>query len=320
MNSVEQARHQLGSGQPDAAVTLLDRAIATGDSAAAIELAAWRMQGRGGGRNLVEARRLFGVAAQLGDAGAGALHRALITHGFGRDGDFSKGRALLNAASVDDEVAARQCALLAAMAIDDHGDPTVEPTIERLVSQPDVSIARAAFTPDECAELIRLATPRLVPAVIVDPTSGQLRPDPIRSSDSAAFAWLAEDVFIHAINRRLARLTMTDVAAGEPLQILRYRRGGEYRPHVDSVADAINQRIATALLYLNDDYDGGETHFIMPDVKLRGAVGDVVIFRNVTADGVADPSSRHAGLPVVRGQKYLASRWIRQRPLIDDLE
>ena len=68
------------------------------------------------------------------------------------------------------------------------------------------------------------------------------------------------------------------------------------------------------LVYLNDDYAGGETLFLKNGLKVRGRTGDAILFRNAADDGTPDPTALHAGLPVNSGEKYLASRWIRQKP------
>ena len=69
--------------------------------------------------------------------------------------------------------------------------------------------------------------------------------------------------------------------------------------------------MATALLYLNDAFEGGETNFPEVGVTVRGAVGDLLIFHNLTGDKLPDPRMTHAGLPIARGEKWLATRWIR---------
>jgi prolyl 4-hydroxylase len=128
------------------------------------------------------------------------------------------------------------------------------------------------------------------------------------------FPWVSEDLVIHALNRRIAITSGTDVFAGEPLQVLRYSPGQQYRPHLDALPTGDNQRILTMLVYLNEDYEGGETHFTRTGLRFAGSAGDALLFRNATSDGLPDEMAQHAGLPVVRGEKYLASRWIRQRP------
>ena len=69
----------------------------------------------------------------------------------------------------------------------------------------------------------------------------------------------------------------------------------------------------TALIYLNNDYEGGETAFVRTALKVRGRKGDALIFRNILEDRSVNPLSEHAGLPVIKGAKFLASRWIRER-------
>ncbi len=102
---------------------------------------------------------------------------------------------------------------------------------------------------------------------------------------------------------------------GEPLQVLRYAPGQEYRPHFDAIDRADNQRVLTFLVYLNDGYEGGETRFLHSGLTVKGKKGDGLLFRNAGQDGRPDPNSQHAGLPVTSGEKFLASRWIRQRAL-----
>jgi prolyl 4-hydroxylase len=200
------------------------------------------------------------------------------------------------------------------MAIDDVGDPTSMPDREPVSETPYVFWVRGLFSQDECQALIEFAQPILNPSVIVDPATGQMRADPIRTSEAATFPWIDETPFIHAVNRRIAGASGTTVEQGEPLQVLRYAPGQQYRSHSDALPHADNQRVMTALVYLNDGFDGGETSFPAPQLKLRGRIGDALFFRNLNAAGQPDTRATHAGLPVTKGEKWLASRWIRERP------
>jgi prolyl 4-hydroxylase len=105
------------------------------------------------------------------------------------------------------------------------------------------------------------------------------------------------------------------VEQGEPLQVLRYAPGQQYRRHLDGVPGLANQRILTALVYLNHGYTGGGTAFPKADLTVEGRQGDVLVFRNASGDGRIDPLSEHAGLPVATGTKLLASRWIHSHPV-----
>ena len=155
-------------------------------------------------------------------------------------------------------------------------------------------------------------------ATIFHETEQRFVEDPIRKSDKAAFPIVSEWPFVRAINCRIAAATGTLAQCGEPLQVLRYREGQEYRAHVDAIPGMDNPRVLTALVWLNEDYSGGETRFAELGIVERGATGDLLIFSNTLDDGSPDPRARHCGEPVSAGVKYLASRWIRSRPPGED--
>jgi prolyl 4-hydroxylase len=142
--------------------------------------------------------------------------------------------------------------------------------------------------------------------------------DPLRSSAAASLSPVDLDLAAIAVNRRVSACAGLPDEQGEFLSVMRYRPGEQYRPHFDTVPpgpdfDRNGQRVKTALLYLSKDYEGGETHFLTPDLKVKGATGDVIVFSNVTADGKLDVASRHAGLAVTAGEKWLASKWFRSK-------
>ena len=95
---------------------------------------------------------------------------------------------------------------------------------------------------------------------------------------------------------------------------MRYAPGQEYKPHLDALANLRNQREWSAIAYLNEDYEGGATVFPELGISLRGRAGDLLVFRNVDAEGKADPRLRHGGEPVTKGAKWIATRWIRSGP------
>ena len=197
-----------------------------------------------------------------------------------------------------------------------EGDPHRAPVGERLSNIHDIQLFRGAFSHKECDYLLRLEKPDYKPAYVIDPTSGIERVDPVRTSEETHVHWLIENPLIHVFNRRLAAISGTRVHQGEPLQILRYRPGQHYRRHYDFIPGADNQRVLTALLYLNEDYTGGETAFPRLDLTVRGRMGDVLLFRNRRTDGGREEDMEHAGLPVLSGVKHIATRWIRERPAL----
>ena len=315
---IEQAEALASSGNVAGAVAMLQRAERAGDASAARQLAIWCLSGRWFRRDLAASRGLFGRAAELGDGDAAAVYRAFVANGTGGAADWAAAVALLREAAANDPAAADQLDLIAAMNLAGDGSPRSIPARLSLSDEAEVVHFPAFMTAEECAFLMSAAAPLLEPNVVVDPRSGQLVPHPIRTSHGAAFPLANENPAIHALNRRIAAASGTDVRCGEPLQVLRYEGGEQYRPHLDAlpgVAPA-QQRVLTFLVYLNEGYEGGETDFPRLGVRFKGRAGDALMFRNASADGRPDERMIHAGLPVGLGVKHLASRWIRAAPLV----
>lgn len=303
-------------GAVDEAYRLLVAAMGSGDALATARLAEWRLAGDFIRRDLGEARTLYGKAAELGLDAAAPVHIALLANGAGGTGrDWRRALDLLSARAATNPLARRQFELLGMMSIDEQGDPltTDQPIIEH--ERPRIERLAGFMTSAECRYLIDLALPGLQPAVVIHPRTGRFIIDPLRSAQSAAFPFIAEDPVLHALNRRIAAATGTRYAQGEPLQVLSYNPGDEYKLHSDALMNEPNQRTQTLLVALSDDYDGGETDFPRIGVRLRGQAGDALRFHNVVADGQPDELAWHAGLPVSRGHKLILSKWIRARPL-----
>jgi prolyl 4-hydroxylase len=307
-----QADALLAAGRAADAWRLLAAAGETGDAEALFMLAGWRMAGRIVRRDLAAARDLFRRAAEGGHGEAARIHAAFVGNGTGGAADWRASVRLLELYAHPG--AAEQLALIQGMALTPSGDPQALPAPQRLSDSPAVSAFPALLSPAECDFLVAQAQPWLQPSFVIDPATGRQLRNPVRTSDSMSFGYMLEVPAIHALNRRLAAATGTDVRHGESLQVLRYRPGQEYKPHFDAVAGEPNQRILTLLVYLNDDYEGGETRFLRTGLAFKGRKGDALLFRNALPDGRADPASQHAGFPVTKSEKLIASRWIRARP------
>jgi prolyl 4-hydroxylase len=276
--------------------------------------AAARLRGEGGARDLPGARELFRQAAAGGRVDAAVIYANFLAAGVGGPRDWGASLRLLAALAEASPRSRRELERIQAMALDGQGDPLSVPAGETLCEAPALTRFPGLFSAEECAWLAGAAAPMLEPAVVIEPGSGRQVRDPVRVCDSVGFTWPLENPAVHALNRRLAAASGTAVGQGEPLQVLRYRPGGEYRPHFDAIPGFANQRAMTILIWLNDDYEGGETHFPTAGLKLKGGPGDALLFRNTGPDGRPDPASGHSGLPVTAGEKLIASRWIRERP------
>ena len=171
---------------------------------------------------------------------------------------------------------------------------------------------------DECDKLVALARPRITASSVIDMQSGGNKQDEGRTSSGMAFR-RGETKLIERIERRIAALLQWPYENGEALQILRYAVGQEYKPHYDYVDPTQpgalpflargGQRVASLVMYLNTPPRGGATNF--PDVGLEVAAvkGNAVFF----SYDKADPSTGtlHGGMPVIAGEKWVATKWLR---------
>jgi prolyl 4-hydroxylase len=307
---IQQAIALSNAGRNAEAAALVTRLAASGDPQALFLLG--QMQWGGGiiTQDPVAARNSFARAAQAGHPAARIVSTNLLASGIAGARDWAGAQARLAAEIAIDPRRKVQIDLLGKMALDPLGNPAKLRTPELLSDSPYVARYPGLLTAAECAYLIDLAQRSFAPAQVRNP-SGGMKLDPIRNSDEATLHWMIEDPVVHAINRRLAAVSGTAPECGEAMQILRYKPGQQYRAHYDFNPTLDNQRVLTALAYLNHDYRGGETAFVKTGLKIRGRKGDVVVFRNTLADHVLDPESEHAGMPVTSGVKFLASRWIR---------
>lgn len=281
----------------------------TGDADALLKAAELHMRGMAGPVDLQAAYRLAGQAAAKGLVEAKRAEAYLTAAGLGTKANPAKARKLLQKVARDDRFTAVQLGFL------DHMKCTerVKSASRQLVSaDPHIEVVQGLFSAEECRYIQLIADPWMEPAMIYAADGSGVR-DPHRDSDNMVVTPLAEDLVIQAVNRCIAEASGTEYGWGEPLHVLRYRPGQQYRPHHDAHAfgPPERRRIATALLYLNGAYAGGETHFPEIGITVRGAVGDLLIFHNLTPDKMPDPRMTHAGLPIAHGEKWLATRWIR---------
>jgi prolyl 4-hydroxylase len=305
----------VAAGRASEAVRLLEALAEKGDGPACYQLAEWRREGEHGPRDFAMARALYARSGAAGLIEGARRFVALAAVGIGGPRDWRNALAVLAELAAIDPTAARQKALLARMNLDPQGDPLAVPQGETVCESPRIARFADLFSADECAWLADSAVPLFEPAPTVDERTGELIMNPVRTSETAVFPWVAENPALHALNRRIAAASGTRSEQGEPLQVLRYVFGQEYKPHIDAIPGLRNQRILTMLIWLNEDFEGGETHFLKADLRLRLHRGDAILIDNVDGQGRPDPGAVHAGLPVTRGKKLLASRWIRAFPV-----
>lgn len=195
----------------------------------------------------------------------------------------------------------------------------------RAVSEaPHIATLEGLLPRSFCEHWITKTKPKLAAARIYDAEQGGRRPDPMRTNTGAGFRLSETDLVMQATRGRIASAIGRPMAWQEAPNVLHYAVGETYGPHYDFL-DPENphfepflrvqgQRVATALVYLNDAFDGGETNFVELNRKIRGRPGELLTFDNVKPDGSVDPQTLHEGVPPTRGEKWLLSVWVRDRP------
>lgn len=192
-----------------------------------------------------------------------------------------------------------------------------------LSESPRVRTIRGFASMAECRWLISLARHRLSPATVFDQSSGGQILDPARDNSYLVMRIGEMNVLTEVIRHRISAATKLPVPLFEPSQLLHYSVGERFKPHHDFLDPSnaayhdslarFGQRIATFLIYLNDDYTGGETSFPAIGLNFRAETGDALFFANVGRDGAPDKQTLHAGLPPTSGEKWVFSQWIRDR-------
>ncbi|MFT3728476.1 MAG: 2OG-Fe(II) oxygenase [Terricaulis sp.] len=187
-----------------------------------------------------------------------------------------------------------------------------------LLEQPRVRVFDGFARPEECDWLIARCRHRLHAAQVYEQSASELSQNAGRSNTEASYELDASDLVLSVVQDRIARATAVPVENFEVAKLLHYNPGEAFLPHHDFLQPGMQaeieqhgQRVATFLLYLDDQYEGGETEFCESGIKFKARKGDALFFFNVDGNGAPDPASLHAGLPPTSGEKWLFSLWLR---------
>ncbi len=188
---------------------------------------------------------------------------------------------------------------------------------------PRVVVFGGLLSDDECDEMIALARTRLTRSETVQTATGASEVNEARTSQGMFFD-RCEHPVVARIEARMAALLDWPLVNGEGLQVLRYGPGAEYKPHYDyfdpahsgtpTILKRGGQRVASLVCYLNTPAQGGATVF--PDAQLDVAPvrGNAVFFSYDRAHPVT--RTLHGGAPVLEGEKWVATKWVRERPFV----
>jgi hypothetical protein len=199
------------------------------------------------------------------------------------------------------------------------------PPANILSDDPRVSTFPGFTTAQICEVLISLAQDRLEPARVYDPIGQKDIVDAHRSNTVATFGVESVELIHALVQMRMAVACNLPMRHFEPPTELHYSPGEQITNHYDFVnPNSTNdyageiarngQRLITFILYLNDDYEGGETAFPTLGFSHKGRIGEGIYFVNALPDMQPDLRMLHAGRPTTRGEKWIVTQFIRNRP------
>jgi hypothetical protein len=200
---------------------------------------------------------------------------------------------------------------------------------ERRKAHPDLRILDIKddfLTGEECDYIVQLSVSKLKKSRVMTESHIEMNE---RSSYTADLMFPA-DILLNGIRKRASELTGMPESHVEVFQCVSYEAGQEYHNHYDTFDENTEfgkktileggQRKYTLLVYLNDDFRGGNTYFPELDTLVSPKKGRAVIFDNLNKDLTVNRSALHAGLPVTGGRKFALNIWIRNKPAGDQLD
>ena len=182
----------------------------------------------------------------------------------------------------------------------------------------DIYVVPNFMSEAERRDLVQRSDRTLLPSTVL----GEF-PDPdYRTSRSGNLD--PHDPFVIGIDRRIANLLGLDPKLGETIQGQRYDVGQQFKGHMDyfHTTQAYwpqqkligGQRSWTAMVFLVEPEAGGATYFPDINVKVAPRAGTLLTWNNMDANGEPNALSKHQGMPVEAGTKYIITKWFRERP------
>jgi prolyl 4-hydroxylase len=173
------------------------------------------------------------------------------------------------------------------------------------------------FDAQECRQLMAMIDRTAAPSTVLSHGETEVW----RTSSSGDVD--RDDPFIERIEARIDALLDLPHEWGETMQGQRYDEGQEFKYHLDLFwskapywKDEVKrggQRSITAMAYLNDVDEGGETHFTNLGFAVKPQPGALLIWNNNLPSGMPNENTMHAGSPVTKGVKYVLTKWYRSR-------
>lgn len=198
-----------------------------------------------------------------------------------------------------------------------------EITVRLSCQSPGIILFDNVLSSEECNAIIELARETMEVSTVMGDDGALVDPD--ARSSTGTYLVSGVSPVLDAVEARIAELVAWPIGQTERLAVTRYRPGDKFQSHLDyfredelpyhmAAIDEAGQRVGTIILYLSDVQSGGGTVFDMAGLEIRPKRGSVLYFSYQLADGSMDVASLHGGAPVLAGEKWIATLWLRERP------
>jgi prolyl 4-hydroxylase len=173
------------------------------------------------------------------------------------------------------------------------------------------------ITKDQANYILEMAEYNYKDSIVV----GSNNPEGIRKSQTY---WLKkDDPVAQKIIKKVCSIDGHSIEQAEDIQIVKYEPSGYYNEHHDSCCDNLDEckefvkdgnRIVTMVIYLNDEFEGGATRFPKLNKNFKPKKYSGILFYPMNKNGdKCHEKSLHAGMPITKGEKYIANVWLRDK-------
>jgi prolyl 4-hydroxylase len=123
------------------------------------------------------------------------------------------------------------------------------------------------------------------------------------------------------LDKKICNILNISKYRSEPMQAQKYSVGQEFKQHTDYFCNTDynkdhlkngGQRTWTFMIYLNNVDEGGETRFNLVDLDFAPVKGCAIFWNNLNKNANENVFSTHGGLPILKGEKYIITKWFRQ--------
>ncbi|XP_011292629.2 prolyl 4-hydroxylase subunit alpha-1 [Musca domestica] len=219
----------------------------------------------------------------------------------------------------EDDFRPEQKALFCKYFTNNHPYRLLQPyKVEQLSLDPYIIQVYDVLTDEEIKTVKSIAKPHMERSKVFNLETDEHEDSETRTSHTAWMKYYADEVFGRML-QHVQDISGLDYTNAEDMQIVNYGLGGHYGPHFDFFTESSwftpedGNRITTAMFYLSDVEEGGGTGFTFLKLLVKPRKGSLLFWYNLHASGDEDYRSNHGACPVLKGSKWIANIWVRER-------